>query len=111
MEPSRQQASLALIQRLLNCPSGEEPAILKAHADLLDSGFVAMCQKSAQLQEKQNQHENARSLSASETLLPPQKRQWILIAPVLQGNRHALRFGVSRIPQGCGLQSLAQAAG
>jgi hypothetical protein len=58
MEPSRQQAYLDLIQQLLNCPSGEEPAILKDHPELLDSDFVAMCQQVAQGLEGQNQHEN-----------------------------------------------------
>jgi len=59
MEPSRQQAYQALIQQLVNCPSGEELTILEAHADLLDSGFVAMCQQVSQSMEGQNQDKDA----------------------------------------------------
>jgi len=53
MEPSRQQAYLALIQQLLQCPSGEEPAVLESHQDLLDAEFLAMCEQVAQVLEEQ----------------------------------------------------------
>lgn len=36
----RQSLYMNLIEQLLNCPSGEEPAVLDHHADLLDAGLV-----------------------------------------------------------------------
>ena len=42
MNKQRQQAYLNLIQSLLNCPSGKEPAILVANQELVDAGFVQM---------------------------------------------------------------------
>ncbi len=57
MEPSRQQAYLALIQQLLQCPSGEELAVLDSHQDLLDAEFLATCEQVAQmLEEQEDQH-------------------------------------------------------
>ncbi|MCU0546744.1 MAG: hypothetical protein MUE44_32035 [Oscillatoriaceae cyanobacterium Prado104] len=38
----RQEAYLNLIERVLTCPHGQEPEILKASSDLVDAGFVAM---------------------------------------------------------------------
>jgi hypothetical protein len=55
----RQLAYVDLIQQLLNCPSGEEPPILAAHAELVDSGFVLICLHYAEWLEVQNQHQNA----------------------------------------------------
>ncbi|MEB3827388.1 CHAT domain-containing protein [Phormidium sp. CCY1219] len=53
MDEQRSQAYLSLIQELLECPSGEEPQILEAHLELLDEGFVQVCQLvAAQLQEE-----------------------------------------------------------
>jgi CHAT domain-containing protein len=59
MEPSRQQAYLALIQQLLQCPSGEEPAVLESHQDLLDVEFLAMCEQVAQMLEEQEDQNSA----------------------------------------------------
>jgi CHAT domain-containing protein len=42
MNEQRQQAYLDLIDRLLKCPSGEEPEILQANQDLLDADFLLM---------------------------------------------------------------------
>lgn len=42
MNEQRQQAYLDLIERLLNCPSEEEPEILQANLDLLDAEFLLM---------------------------------------------------------------------
>jgi hypothetical protein len=36
----RQERYLALIDRLLACPNGEEPQVLDSEPDLLDAGFV-----------------------------------------------------------------------
>ncbi|MEA5421551.1 CHAT domain-containing protein [Spirulina sp. CCNP1310] len=51
MDEQRMGAYLALIQELLNCPSGEENDVLNRHQELLDEGFVQVCeQRAAQLQ-------------------------------------------------------------
>ena len=44
MEETRAQAYLQLIQTLLNCPNGEEPQILQANLELVDSGFLQLCE-------------------------------------------------------------------
>jgi CHAT domain-containing protein/predicted DsbA family dithiol-disulfide isomerase len=59
MEPSRLQAYLALIQQLLQCPSGEEPAVLESHQDLLDAEFQATCEQVAQMLEEQEDQNSA----------------------------------------------------
>jgi len=38
--PPRQERYFALIDRLLTCPNGEEPQVLNAEPDLLDTEFV-----------------------------------------------------------------------
>ncbi|MGL5061487.1 MAG: hypothetical protein ACRC62_16050 [Microcoleus sp.] len=43
----RQEAYLNLIERVLTCPSGQEPEILRANSDLVDVGFVQMLTKIA----------------------------------------------------------------
>ncbi|MEM6503492.1 MAG: tetratricopeptide repeat protein, partial [Cyanobacteria bacterium P01_C01_bin.89] len=40
MDEQRMKDYLALIQRLVNCPSGEEPAILQGSSELVDMGLV-----------------------------------------------------------------------
>ncbi|MBK1990183.1 hypothetical protein A0J48_022095 [Sphaerospermopsis aphanizomenoides BCCUSP55] len=40
MDEQRLQAYQQLIQQLLNCPNGEEPAILEANSELLDADFL-----------------------------------------------------------------------
>ncbi|AFY79937.1 CHAT domain-containing protein [Oscillatoria acuminata] len=53
MDEQRVQAYLALIQELLECPSGEEPQILSQSSELVDEGFVQVCELvAAQLQEE-----------------------------------------------------------
>ncbi|MBO0349010.1 CHAT domain-containing protein, partial [Phormidium pseudopriestleyi FRX01] len=53
MDEQRVQAYLSLIQELLNCPSGEELDILNRHQELVDEGFVQVCELvAAQLQEE-----------------------------------------------------------
>jgi hypothetical protein len=39
-EQQRQELYFGLIEKLLHCPSGQEPEVLDAHSDLLDSGLV-----------------------------------------------------------------------
>jgi len=48
MDEQRVQAYLWLIQELLACLGGEEPQILNRHQELLDEGFVQMCEQVAQ---------------------------------------------------------------
>ena len=59
MEPSRQQAYLALIQQLLQCPSGEEPTVLESHQDLLDAEFLGTCEQVAQMLEERGDQNTA----------------------------------------------------
>jgi hypothetical protein len=47
MDEQRMQAYLSLIQELLECPSGEEPQILNRHQELVDEGFVQVCEQEA----------------------------------------------------------------
>jgi len=42
MNPERQEAYLKLIERVLNCPNGQEPEVLSSCSDLIDGGFVQM---------------------------------------------------------------------
>ncbi|WP_445240486.1 hypothetical protein [Microcoleus vaginatus] len=44
MDETRAQAYLQLIETLLNCPNGEEPQILRANSELLDQGFLQVCE-------------------------------------------------------------------
>ncbi|WP_273247437.1 hypothetical protein [Limnospira indica] len=43
MDEQRVQAYLSLIQELLNCP-GEALQILNSHLELVDEGFVQVCE-------------------------------------------------------------------
>lgn len=40
MTEERKQQYFELIQQLLECPNGQEPAVLNAKPDLLDAGLV-----------------------------------------------------------------------
>ena len=40
MNPERQEAYLKLIERVLNCPNGQEPEVLSSCSHLIDAGFV-----------------------------------------------------------------------
>ncbi|MEG4107194.1 hypothetical protein [Microcoleus sp. S13_C5] len=52
MDETRAQGYLQVIQRVLNCPNGEEAQILQDNLKLLDLGFVEVCKKvAAQLAE------------------------------------------------------------
>jgi hypothetical protein len=62
MEPSRQQVYLALIEQLLQCPTGEESAVLESHRELLDAGFLAMGEHVAQMLEQQKNQNAAQWL-------------------------------------------------
>ena len=60
MEETRAQAYLQLIVTLLNCPNGEELQILQANLELLDSGFLQVCEVVAEklAEEGQENHAN-----------------------------------------------------
>jgi hypothetical protein len=44
MEETRAQAYVQLIVTLLNCPNGEKLQILQANLELVDSGFLQVCE-------------------------------------------------------------------
>lgn len=58
----RQEHYLALIDRLLACPNGEEPQILNAEPDLLDAGFVGALMQTASYFAHQDNSEAAKFL-------------------------------------------------
>ncbi|MFB2881344.1 CHAT domain-containing protein [Floridanema aerugineum] len=58
MDENRIQNYLNLIQQLLSCPNGEERQILQDNSELVDLGFVQVCEAvSGQLVESGNQNE------------------------------------------------------
>src|SRR4028119_1671185 len=60
MDETRAQAYQQLIVTLLNCPNGEEPQILEANLELVDSGFLQACEVVAKklAEEGQENHAN-----------------------------------------------------
>jgi hypothetical protein len=58
----RQASYFALIDRLLACPSGEEPQILNADPGLLDAGFVSALMQTASYFAHQDNSEAAKFL-------------------------------------------------
>lgn len=58
----RQQRYFALIDQLLACPNGEEPAVLDAEPDLLDAGLVKTLMQSASYFAHQDNSETAKFL-------------------------------------------------
>ncbi|MEG5160411.1 hypothetical protein QUB37_08165, partial [Microcoleus sp. AT3-A2] len=60
MEETRAQAYLQLIETLLTCPNGEERQILQANLELVDSGFLQVCEVVAEnlAEEGQENHAN-----------------------------------------------------
>lgn len=41
-QSDRENLYAALIDKLFQCPSGEEPEVLDSHSDLLDEGLIKM---------------------------------------------------------------------
>lgn len=58
----RQSRYFSLIDRLLDCPNGEEPAILNGEPDLLDAGFVQALMQTASYFAHQDNAEAAKFL-------------------------------------------------
>ncbi|MFM7909394.1 MAG: CHAT domain-containing protein, partial [Microcystis sp.] len=62
MNEARIEAYLALIQALLQCENGQEPALLQANAELFDAGLVAVMKQYAGFLEQQGDSNNGRWL-------------------------------------------------
>ncbi|MEG3909116.1 hypothetical protein QT976_14430, partial [Microcoleus sp. w2-18aC6] len=60
MEETRAQAYQQLVETLLNCPKGEEQQIVQANLELVDSGFLQVCEVVAEnlAEEGQENHAN-----------------------------------------------------
>jgi len=54
MDENRIQDYLNLIQELLSCPGGEEPEILQANSELLDLGFLQVCERVSRVRQSEN---------------------------------------------------------
>jgi len=59
MDEQRSQAYLSLIQELLECPGGEENDVLNRHRELVDEGFVQVCELVAAQLQQAGQENNA----------------------------------------------------
>ena len=59
MNEARIEAYLALIQALLQCENGQEPALLQANAELLDAGLVAVMGQYADFLQQQGEDNRA----------------------------------------------------
>ncbi|QJB29331.1 CHAT domain-containing protein [Limnospira fusiformis] len=59
MDEQRFQAYFSLIQQLLDCPSGEELQILDDHLELLDEGFVRVCEVLAERLQEEGEESTA----------------------------------------------------
>ncbi|MEY3868941.1 MAG: hypothetical protein RLZZ338_2832 [Cyanobacteriota bacterium] len=62
MDENRAQAYLQLINALLTCPNGEKPKILEANSELLDSGFLQICEVVAEKLAEEGQENQAHYL-------------------------------------------------
>ena len=58
MDEQRMRAYLELIQVLLSCPSGQEPAIFNQHQDLLDQGLLRVMAQEVDQLRQQGQENN-----------------------------------------------------
>jgi len=59
MNEARREAYLALIQALLQCENGQEPALLQANAELVDAGLVAVMGQYADFLQQQGEDNRA----------------------------------------------------
>jgi hypothetical protein len=62
MTDNRKDQYYSLIEALLNCPNGEEPAVLDAQPDLLDAGLVQTMIQVASMLAHQDNQDGARCL-------------------------------------------------
>ena len=58
----RQEEYYKLIDRLLRCPSGKEPEVLDANADLLDENFIRTVMQVATIMAHENNQESSKFL-------------------------------------------------
>ena len=80
MNEARIEAYLALIQALLQCENGQEPALLQANAELFDAGLVAVMKQYAGFLEQQGDSNEGRWLlnlaqQLEQFLEPPRDNQ------------------------------------
>lgn len=61
-DEERRQRYLELIDRLLQCPNGQEPEVLDSAPDLLDAGFVTALMQTASYFAHQDNPESAKFL-------------------------------------------------
>ena len=62
MDETRAQAYRQLIQTLLNCSNGEKPQILEANLELVDAGFLQVCEVVAENLAEEGQENQANYL-------------------------------------------------
>jgi hypothetical protein len=62
-DTARQTLYFNLVDELLKCPNGQEPAVLDAHSDLLDEGFVRSLIQAATYFSHENNADAARFLA------------------------------------------------
>jgi hypothetical protein len=58
----RQERYLSLIDQVLSCPAGQEPEVLDAQPDLLDSGLVQLMVQVASVLAHENNQDAAQCL-------------------------------------------------
>ncbi|TRU21104.1 MAG: CHAT domain protein, partial [Microcystis aeruginosa Ma_MB_S_20031200_S102D] len=80
MNEARIEAYLTLIQALLQCENGQEPALLQANAELFDAGLVAVMKQYADFLEQQGDSNEGRWLlnmaqQLEQFLEPPRDNQ------------------------------------
>ncbi|WP_228008482.1 CHAT domain-containing protein [Microcystis aeruginosa] len=80
MNEARIEAYLTLIQALLQCENGQEPALLEANTELVDAGLVAVMKQYAGFLEQQGQSNEGRWLlnmaqQLEQFLEPPRDNQ------------------------------------
>jgi hypothetical protein len=51
-----------LIQKLMNCPSGNEPEVLDKHLDLIDAGLITVLMRVATMMAHEDNQDGARFL-------------------------------------------------
>jgi hypothetical protein len=62
MSENRQDQYFNLIDRLLKCPSGQEPEVLDSQPELLDAGFVKTLMQVATMMAHQDNQDGAKFL-------------------------------------------------
>jgi hypothetical protein len=58
----RLEAYYDLIQKLMNCPSGNEPEVLDKHIDLIDAGLITILMRVATMMAHEDNQDGAKFL-------------------------------------------------